>query len=183
MGLEPVLNDIKEASKDEVSKIQQEADEEATRILDEARQKAKKIKGDRLLKAEEDIDNMRRQELSSAKLDVKRIILNVKKEMPDEVFDKALESLSHLSPEKNEEYLKTILDKQAENGTKVYSNKESEPIVKKLTSLEYAGNIDCVGGVIIEDEDGKVRLDYTYESILKEVNERSLKEISDILFG
>ncbi|RQD81652.1 V-type ATP synthase subunit E, partial [Methanosalsum natronophilum] len=43
--------------------------------------------------------------------------------------------------------------------------------------------IDCVGGVIIEDEDGKVRLDYTYESILKEVNERSLKEISDILFG
>ncbi|AEH61321.1 H+transporting two-sector ATPase E subunit [Methanosalsum zhilinae DSM 4017] len=183
MGLEPVINDIMDASNKEVNRINSEADREVARILDEARQTAKKLRGDRLVKVEEDIENLRKQELSSAKLDVKRIILNVKKEMPDEVYDKALNSLSQLPPSKNEEYLKTILKGEEKNGTKVYSNKDSETLVKKLTSLEYAGNIDCIGGVIIENEDGTVRLDYTYESILKEVNERSLKEISDILFG
>ncbi|MCD4704024.1 MAG: hypothetical protein K8R64_07010 [Methanosarcinaceae archaeon] len=56
-------------------------------------------------------------------------------------------------------------------------------MVKKLSSLEYAGNIDCIGGVVIENEDGTIRLDYRYDVILKNVYEHSLKNTSEILFG
>jgi len=183
MGLETVVKDIMDAAQAEVSKQDAEADAEVSLILDEAKQNAKKIMGESLAKAEDDIKKIRQQEISSANLEVKRTLLNARKEILDKVYVQAVETISAFSPEKNEELLKSLIDKYESNGTKIYSNAESEEIVKKLSSLEYAGNIDCLGGVVIENEDGTIRLDYTYDVILKSVNERLLKQTSDILFG
>lgn len=183
MGLETVVKDILDVAQNESSKINMEADVEVSRIIDEARQTAKKIMGETLSKAEDDIKKMRQQETSSSNLEVKRAILNARKEVLENVYMKSLETIAELPPSKNEELLKAIIEKQQINGNKIYSNKDSEEIVKKLSTLEYAGNIDCIGGVVIENEDGTIRLDYTYDLILKNMNERSLKQLSDILFG
>ncbi|WP_406659752.1 V-type ATP synthase subunit E [Methanolobus sp. ZRKC3] len=183
MGLETVLKDIVDAAQDEVSKLNSEADAEVSAILDDARQNAKRIMGERLAKVEDDIKNIRQQEISSANLEVKRTLLNARKEILDKVYVQAVEAISALSPEKNEELLKALIDKYEAEGSKIYSNKESEEIVSKLSSLEYGGNIESIGGVIIENEDATVRLDYTYDVILKRVNEQLLKQTSDIFFG
>ncbi len=183
MGLETVVNDVMDAAQAEVSKMDSEANAEVSLILEEARQNAKKIMGERLAKAEDDIKKIRQQELSSANLEVKRTLLNARKELLDKVYVQSVDVISNLSPEKNEEFLKVLISKYETNGTKIYSNTESEKLVKKLSSLEYAGNIDCIGGVIIENEDGTVKLDYTYDVILKSVNEQLLKKTSDTLFG
>jgi V/A-type H+-transporting ATPase subunit E len=52
-----------------------------------------------------------------------------------------------------------------------------------MTKLEFAGEIDCIGGIVIENKDGTEVLDFRYDMILKDVNEQSLKQISNILFG
>ncbi len=183
MGLETVVTEIMDAAQAEVSRLDSEADAEVSLILDEAKQNAKKIMGERLAKAEDDIKKIRQQELSSANLEVKRTLLNARKEILEKVYVQAVETISAFSPEKNEELLKELIDQYGSNGTRIYSNSGSEEIVKNLSSLEYAGNIDCLGGVVIENEDGTIRLDYTYDVILKSVNERLLKQTSDILFG
>jgi V/A-type H+-transporting ATPase subunit E len=183
MGLETVVKDIMDAAQAEVSKLDSEADAEVALILDEAKQNAKRIMGERLAKAEDDIKKIRQQEISSANLEVKRTLLNARKEILEKVYVQAVETISEFSPEKNEELLKALISENETNGKKIYSNAESEEIVKKISSLEYAGNIDCLGGVVIENEDGTIRLDYTYDVILKSVNERLLKQTSDILFG
>ena len=183
MGLETVVKDIMDAAQAEVSKLDSEADAEVSLILDEAKQNAKRIMGERLAKAEDDIKKIRQQEISSGNLEVKRTLLNARKEILEKVYVQAVETISAFSPNKNEELLKILIDTYEPNGKKIYSNAESEEIVKKLSSLEYAGNIDCLGGVVIENEDGTIRLDYTYDVILKSVNERLLKQTSDILFG
>lgn len=183
MGLETVVNDVMDAAQAEVSKMDSEADAEVSLILEEARQNAKRIMGERLAKAEDDIKKIRQQELSSANLEVKRTLLNARKELLDKVYVQSVDAISNLSPEKNEEILKALISKYEANGAKIYSNTRSEKLVKKLSSLEYAGNIDCIGGVIIENEDGTVKLDYTYDVILKSVNEQLLKKTSDTLFG
>ncbi len=182
MGLETVIKDIMDAAQAEVSRINAEADAEVSRILEEANDKAKKIKGDRLAQAEDDIKRLRQQETSSANLEVKRAMLNARKEVLDKVYENTVESIVSMPPAKKEELLKAIIEQNESDGTKIYSNKDSEEFVRNSTSLEYAGNIDCIGGVIIENEDGTVRLDYTYNIILKNVNEQSLKQTSDILF-
>ena len=183
MGLETVVKDIMDAAQAEVSKMDSEADAEVALILDEAKQNAKRIMGERLAKAEDDIKKIRQQEISSANLEVKRTLLNARKEILEKVYVQAVETISEFSPEKNETLLKELITTYEANGSKIYSNAASEEIVKKLSSLEYAGNIDCLGGVVIENEDGTIRLDYTYDVILKSVNERLLKQTSDILFG
>ncbi|MDK2892714.1 V-type ATP synthase subunit E [Methanohalophilus sp.] len=183
MGLETVINDIMEVAQAEVAKMDAEAETEVSRILEDAKEEAKRIKGNILAKTENDIEKMRNQAISSANLEVKRRMLNARKELLEKVYSKAADSIASLTPSKNEELLKAIIDQYQENGTKIYSNKDSEELVKKLSTLEYAGNINCIGGVVIENDDGTVRFDYTYDSILNDVNERSLKQISDILFG
>ncbi|WP_445474689.1 V-type ATP synthase subunit E [Methanococcoides methylutens] len=183
MGLETVIKDIMDAAQASVTMVNAEADAEVSQILDEARQSAKKIMGDRLAKAEDDIKRLRQQETSSANLEVKRAMLNARKEVIDKVYSDAVKSIVALPAEKQEGLLKAIIEKNEGEGTKIYSNKDSEKLVRKLSSLEYAGNVNCIGGVVIENNDGTVRLDYTYDIILKNVNEQSLKQTSDILFG
>jgi V/A-type H+-transporting ATPase subunit E len=183
MGLEIVVKDIMDAAQAEVTRLNHEADAEASLILDEARQSAKKIIGERLAKAEDDIRKMRQQETSSANLEVKRTLLNARKELLEDVYSRTEKSISEFSPEKNKELLRSIIEKNEASGKRIYSNAASEEIVRKLTSLEYAGNIKCLGGVVIENEDGTIRLDYTYDVILKSVSEQLLKQTSDILFG
>ena len=183
MGLETVVKDIMDAAQAEVTQLDSEADAEATAILDEAKQSAKKIMGESLAKAEDDIKKIRQQEISSANLEVKRTLLNARKDVLEKVYTQTEESIAAFSPEKNKELLTALLEKYGASGKRIYSNAESEEIVKELSSLEYAGNIECLGGVIIENEDGTVRLDYTYDVILKSVNEQLLRQTSDILFG
>lgn len=183
MGLETVVKDIMDNANEDVSKIKAETDSEVLQIIDEAREKAKHILGESLAKAEDDIKLMRQQEISSANLEVKRTILNSRKELLEEVYNRAYDRVSSLPESKNKELLSTLIRTNEMNGKKIYSNAKSELLVKELSALEYAGNVDCAGGVIIENEEGNIRLDYTYDVILKNTSEKFLKQTSDILFG
>ena len=183
MGLEIVLNDITEGAQAEIRRIETEAKETSDSILEGARQASRESLGSRLAEVEENLEKQRQQVLSSANLEVKRIMLNKRKALLDEVYDQALESIKTLPAEKNEEYLKILIEKYEQNGSIIYSNADSEAAVRKLSSLKYGGNIDCIGGIVVENEDGTIRLDYTYDLILKTVYDRSLKSISDILNG
>lgn len=183
MGLEIVVKDIQEGARAEVSRIKAEGDAKASEIINEAKDIQKKTLGDSLAKTEEDLQNLHQQVISSANLEVKRITLNKRKDLLDKVYVQTVEKIKSMPASKKEELLKDIINKYEASGARVYSSKDSEDIVKKLTSLSYAGNIDSIGGIVLENEDGTVRLDFTYDSILKNVYERSLKQISDILYG
>ncbi len=183
MGLDIVVKDIQEGARAEVSRIKTEGDAKASEIINEAKEVQKKMLGDSLAKAEEDLQNLHQQVISSANLEVKRITLNKRKELLDKVYDQTIETIKSMPASKKEELLKYIINKYEASGARIYSSKASEETVKKMTSLTHAGNIDCIGGVVLENEDRTVRLDFTYDSILKNVYERSLKQISDILYG
>lgn len=183
MGLDIVVKDIQEGARAEVSRIKAEGDAKASEIINEAKELQKKMLGDSLAKAEEDLQNLHQQVISSANLEVKRITLNKRKELLDKVYSQTVEAIKSMPASKKEELLKHIISKHEASGARIYSSKELEGLVKKLTSLTYAGNIDCIGGVVVENEDRTIRLDFTYDSILEYVYERSLKQISDILYG
>ena len=140
--------------------------------------------GDSLAQAEEDLKNLHQQVISSANLEVKRIRLNKRKELLDQVYDKTIESIKSMPASKDEKLL-SVSDRRSMKPKASGSilTKTQKLLSKKLSSLSYAGNIDCIGGIVLENEDGTVRLDFTYDSILKNVYERSLKQISDILYG
>ncbi|MFQ5892560.1 MAG: V-type ATP synthase subunit E family protein, partial [Candidatus Methanofastidiosia archaeon] len=57
-----------------------------------------------------------------------------------------------------------------------------ENLVKRLSKMEYGGNIVCSGGIVMESEDGTLREDLTFDTMISEVNSQALKKVFDALF-
>lgn len=183
MGLDAIVEEIRAKGRAEADKISEETEKEVSKTIADAEANAARLKTAQEEAVKKEIDRQRQQELSSANLEVKKGILNARKEILDEVFEAAKEAVKKLPAEKNQKLLKSIIEKNQNSNAKIYSRNMDKQAIKKLTKLEYAGEIDCIGGVVIENENGTEVLDFKYDTILKNVSEQSLKQVSDVLFG
>jgi len=116
------------------------------------------------------------------------MMLTTRKGVLDETQKQTAERIRELDIES---LLRSLIRAHIGDATRVYSNQQDQPVVErlcdelledKLIELKYTGNIDCISGIVLETEDETVRLDYTFDTIISEVSERSMKQISGILF-
>jgi V/A-type H+-transporting ATPase subunit E len=191
MGLEAVVEDIRDKGKSEAEKIRAESRQEVERILAAANKRVAEIRR----AAEEDVarqaSHLMSIEVSAANLLVKRELLNTKKEMLNQVYQIALAEISRLSESFHKEAIKKLLTdvkKEMPKGT-VYCNARDVPAAKAVISehRDFAGfslgnPIDIEGGIIVESEEGGLQIDYSYRTFLDRVWESGLKDASDILF-
>jgi len=183
MGLDSVLKEITREGEEKVEQIRKETEMEAEKILENAEREINEMLERARIEAEREAERIKRQEISSANLEVKRELLSKKKELLDQVFERLKEKVANLPPKERKDLLKKILKKHGKEGTRVYCSERDQKDVEKFSELEIAGNVDCIGGIIIESEDGNVRLNYTFDEILQQVYERNIKEVSERLFG
>lgn len=183
MGLENIVNEILEQARSEAALIGTEAEKEGEKLINDAKTEAEMIKKSHQALADAQIERMHKQELSSAHLETKRATLNAKKDVLNSTIESAKDAISSISAEKNANLLKVLLDKSGNEGSRVYSNGRDAKLVQEMTELTFMSEIDCIGGLIIENDDGTVRLDLTFDTILDAASEQSLKQVSDILFG
>lgn len=181
MGLDDVAGDIRAAGKARAEAILKEAREEKEKLLSEAAEKARGLKEDRAREAQKAVAQLRVQELSAADLEVKRNRLSMERALLEAAAQKARERLAGLPASEDEALLSALL-KKCPPGYRVHSAKRNEAFIRSRPSVPYAGNIRCLGGVMFESPDGTVRMDFTYDTMLKEVVERTLKDIHDLLF-
>jgi len=182
MALDTVVDDILASSKGKVAQISSEADAESAGILKEARDRAAEIKARKENEVKHAVEAIERREISSAHLDVKRAELNVHKDLLEQARVKLFDSIQKLSKKDNEALLKTLLAPYNLKDMKVFSNKKDEAFVSALAP-NYGGNLDIIGGVVVESADGALRYDLTYETLAREVFNSHMKEVSGILFG
>ncbi len=180
MGLEVVVQDVLARGEEEANHIKQEGADEANAIIATAENTAHQILKEKREQAIDQIDRRRNREISSANLDVKRAILNTKKELLDGIYNAAIEALASLPEPEREIIIKKLLESQTEF-TRVFSNKNDEALVRRISHLEYGGTISCSGGVMLENEDGTVIRDLTIDTLLSDVREKSLKQLLEIL--
>ena len=161
--------EIEQAKRQQVAKLE----EEKGKILEEAREEAVRIAAQASVKA--------RQESSKAKADViNEMLSRVKKELSGISSDKS--SLMGL--------IKEATDVLGIDKGRVYVSPKDISTVQKLLEKDrkLASKIveireyDCLGGVIVEDIDGRTRIDNTYETRLEMLLPRLLPEISKELF-
>lgn len=191
MGLEVVVDEIRQKGEREAELIRKETREEVTRILLSAQERAEKIK----LTADEDVNrqvlHLQGQENSAANLVVKRKLLNTEKELLDQVYQSALRSIATLPENFHREAQKKLLataKQEIQEGT-VHCNARDMPSLKQIIETDSAfrgyvtGNVlDFEGGIIVESTDGQLQLDLSYRTFLDMVWETGLKDASDILF-
>ncbi len=191
MGLEVVIDEIRENGKREADRIRKETDAEVGSILKAAQEKAERIK----LAAEQDIQkqtgHITNQEASAANLVVKRQLLNTQKELLDQVYSAALSRIAALPEDFHRDAIKTLLSRakaEIPEGI-VHCNRRDSEILSRILSSDTSlkgytkgDPMEIEGGVIIESKDGELQLDYSYRTFLNGVWETGLKDASGILF-
>jgi V/A-type H+-transporting ATPase subunit E len=182
MALDAVVESVLATSKDKVGQIKAEGDQEAARILNEAGKRAAEIKSRKEVEVAHAIEAIERREISSANLEVKRAELNVHKDLLEKARLGLLEKIKNIPKKDNEAMIKKLLEPYNLKDMKVYSNKKDEAFVSSLAP-NYGGNLDTLGGVVVESKDGALRYDLTYETLAREVFNNHMKEVSGNLFG
>jgi len=192
MGLEAVVEEIREKGKKESEKIRAESKQETDRILAAAGKRAGEIKLAAEAESAKQTAHIIDQDVSAANLLVKRELLNTQKALLDKVYESILLEIAALPESFHREAIKKLLSeakKEISKG-KVYCNSRDVAVVKAAISEnpEFAGfkvgspvNID--GGILVEGDGGELQIDYSYRTFLAKVWESGLKDASDILFG
>lgn len=180
MGLEKVKEDILGKARKKAEKIVEEGKKEADAIKDRA--KAEVLESRRKSKADalKVCEVMEKKELSAAEFDAKKTYLDAKKKMVDKVFDSAIRRLAEMDKSEKKGLLKGFIErasKEMEIG-KVYAGKDDLKLIDKYPTEEKA----LQGGVIVENKDGNVRLDLTFETMLSDIREKKIQHIAKILF-
>ena len=181
MGLEAVKDEILANARKQEDALLAEAKKEADKIMKEAQNSIAEFKQKTEAETKRLAEMINRQETASAELESKKLILEAKKEAMESAFDEARKIVEKLSGKKREEYMNRLLEK-AKNDIevdKVYCNKNDARLVKGFK----AESADIIGGIIAENKDGTVRVDYSFDALLQTIKENELQKISKLLFG
>lgn len=183
MSLEKVIDDILNTGKEEARQIVQQGQKERAEQIKTAKDEGQKLLDSKIKESKNLVERTNIQEMARAELESKKIVLGSQKDILDSIYEKALERLGNLP--QNETLLRSLISQnQSEVGTgKVYCNEKDAALVRSLVGANFAGTMDCIGGLVIESQDGKMRIDLRYETTLREIWDDSIKEISDLLWG
>jgi vacuolar-type H+-ATPase subunit E/Vma4 len=172
-----IIKDAESQAKQEIAaaKRQQGArlEEEKARVLREAGEEATRIEAQALVQA--------RQELSRAKAEV-----------ISEIISRAKKELEAISTDQNSliGLIKEAFDTLGVSKGRLYVSPKDMAAVRKLVEKdkELAAKVAEIkehsmsGGVIVEDIEGRVRIDNTYETRLEMLLPRLLPEVGKELF-
>ena len=180
MGLETVKDEILSNANKQAGFVIAEAKKEADRILKEAEKKAELMKEHAEARTKKRIELMKKQELTSAELDNRKMLLEAKKQAVENVFAEARARIEKLDDAQREAHLKKLFDKIKKDiePVHIYCSKRDHPLLK--AKAETAG---IIGGLIAENNDKTVRVDYSFETLLQSVKDNEMQEINKILFG
>jgi V/A-type H+-transporting ATPase subunit E len=192
MGLEAVVNEIREKGKSEAEKIRAEAKQETGQIIAAASKRVGEIKLATEAESTKQTAHLVSQEGSAANLLVKRELLNTQKNLLDQVYESTRSEIAGLPESFHREAIKKLLveaKKEIPRG-KVFCNTRDIPAAKAVMAEnpEFSGfrlgePVDIDGGILVEGEAGELQIDYSYRTFLAKVWESGLKDASDILFG
>lgn len=191
MSLDTVVEDIRDEARARAEEIRSQGETRAEEIIADAEADADRIVEEREAAVEKQIEQEREQTLSSAKLEAKQQRLEARRDVLQQVHEQVEEELADLSGQKRETLTRKLLDDASEEfdddaTVQVYGRAADETLLTKILAdyddYSFAGEYDCLGGVVVESTSSRVRVNNTFDSVLEDVWEDNLKELSTRLF-
>jgi len=191
MSLDTVVEDVREEAKERAAEIRADADERAEDIVAEAEDDAETIREERATDADREIEREREQALSSAKLEAKQERLAARRDVLEELREDAEAEIAGLDGDTREELTRALIDAAATefsgaDEVAVYGRAGDQDLIESILAdydgFSYAGEYDCLGGVVVESESSRIRVNNTFDSVLEDVWEDNLRDVSQRLF-
>jgi V/A-type H+-transporting ATPase subunit E len=193
MSLDTVVEDIRDEARARAEEIREDGERQAEEIKQDARDEADRILEERERDIERTIDQEREQAVSSAKLEAKQARLEARRDVLEDVHDRVEAAVADIDGDRREELTRALLDDAAaefgeDEAVSVYGRADDEDLLTELlaestyANFELAGEYDCLGGVVLEGDASRVRVNNTFDSVLESVWEDNLKDVSARLF-
>ncbi|SFR89672.1 V/A-type H+-transporting ATPase subunit E [Halomicrobium zhouii] len=190
MSLDTVAEDIRDEARARAEEIRAEAEDRADEIVADAEAEAETIRSERSAEVEREIEQEREQSLSSAKLEAKQSRLEARRDLLEEVREDVEAAVAGLEGDKRETLTRELLDDAADEfdggSVRVFGRAEDKELLESILAdydgFEYAGEYDCLGGVVVESDASRIRVNNTFDSVLDDVWEDNLRDVSERLF-
>ena len=190
MSLDTVVEDIRDEARARAEEIRESGEERAEEIVSEAEREAEEIVSEAEREAERTVEQEREQKLSSAKLEAKQARLEARRGILEEVHDDVEAQIAGIEGDERESLTRSLLAAAAEEfdaeSVRVRGREEDADllgtIVADYEGFEVGEPIECLGGVVVEADGSRVRVNNTFDSVLEDVWDENLREISARLF-
>ncbi len=187
MGIEKLKGSLLSEAKNEAKQIVAEARSKADAILKEEKERQGRAKERAEKELSTLLEGQHNERLAWARLEAKRI----KAEAEDDVINKGMEeviaSLKELrkTPAYRNFVKRSVLDgcKEAGSRSVIRVVKGERKLVPKVSSARIVEDLDGLGGVVVESNDGKVRMDYSLETLIETKKDDIRKQIRQKLSG
>jgi len=191
MSIEDILQALDDQCREECQEIFDRAQKEAKQILERAQAEAEEIRRARLAKVEAEARSESTALLYSARLKSKNAIIKAKEEVAEKALAEAEKRLEALRSSKD---YPAVLEGLIREGLTRVSGKilvHVDPADKKLADsilhkmgvdYELLADLETIGGAVVTDMDGRVRIINTLEERLNRAREKLRMQVSGILF-
>ena len=192
MSLETVVEDIREKARGDAERILSESDAEGKEIIDKARKEASVNRAVGKEEISRKIELEKEQKFSSTNLAAKQKTLEKKRDLLELVRQEIENEISQIKGKEREELTGKLIESSIKEfidvkDVVVYGNVEDEKLLKSLLKkhkgVKYGGEYECIGGVVMESESARMRVNNTFDSIIETVWTEEQKNISELLFG
>ena len=198
MTIKDINEKIVSNAKIQANKIIAEAEDNANNIIKKGEKEADNIKKVILYKINQEASLRKSKILTEANLEAKKTILLEKQKIMEDVFDKALESITKLNSKDYLSFIKKMILDNIESGDETIftgsldkdkiSKDFIEEINKELKVKDKIGELrlstsylPIKGGVVIGS--GKIRKNISLEFLLKKIREELEIQVSKDLFN
>lgn len=186
MGLDKVVEEIKENAQKEAEGILEEARKQADSIIKQSREKVSESRKEMERESKQLIKQIESRNITIRKTRKRELLLKTKKEIMDGIYERFLEELKNSKGKEKEKVYKrlaSLAKNQMKNPRKVYVNPNDFSVVRKVYKGVHAEKKEMNGGFMLESEDGREFVDFRFETLVELLKERTLKNLSKILFG
>lgn len=180
MEIEKVIEEIISSAQKEAEKIEREGEKEAEKILSEARKKAETIKQQKLEEVKKLAEEMRKREEALAKLQGRKMLMEKKKELIENVLAEIKEKFLNIEGNKRKEIIQALAKKTGKEWPVVYTSKKDLNLVKTIFKNSQIKEIHISGGFIVENEDGSIRMDMSFEAVFENAKKELVKAITQL---
>ena len=191
MSIEDILQALDDQCREECQEIFNRAEVEAKQVLEKAQAEAEAIRQARLAKVKAEAQSETTSMLYSARLKSKNTVISAKEQIAEKALASAEENLSGL---RSRQDYPAILEELIKEGLTRISGKiavhvdptdeaAADAVMRKLgLDYELHTDIQSLGGAVVSDTGGRVRIINTVEERLNRAREKLRMYVSGILF-
>jgi len=192
MGMEKISEAILDKVKVEAQDIIKEAEEKARERIEKTKEQHEARLEEEKSKLIKEAEGEATRIQTQASITARQELLKAKNEVINEIVNRVRKALSNISSGENLSLnlIREAIDATGVDEVRVYVSPRDIASLQKLTreDKELAGKIkeikefNYAGGAIVEDMEGTINIDNTYETRLETLLPRLLPEISKELF-